>query len=214
MKPQDPALRSIMERTKRAARRRAILAAASQVFLECGFERASMSMICDRLGVSKATLYHYFTSKEELFYEIVAASTDADFESVRHALVPPDGDMAESLCRLGEALLHFLYSPPVMAHRRLFIAESGRTEMGSIVYERAVRRIQHRISDFLRSAMRRGTLKLADPGRAAMHLCGLLESELIYPYLYRQPVDTGPDAITAMTERAVAVFLAAYDRGG
>jgi len=203
-----------MERTKRAARRRAILAAASQVFLECGFERASMSMICARLGVSKATLYHYFTSKEELFFEIVAASADGDFEAVDDALAPSDDDIAGSLRHLGKALLHFLYSPPILAERHLFIAEAGRTKLGRIVYERAVRRIQQRISDFLRSAMRRGTLKLADPGRAAMHLCGLLESELIYPYLYCQPVDNGPDAITAMTERAVAVFLAAYDRGG
>ena len=42
---------------KSEARRQAILDAATDVFHESGFDRASMSDICNRVGYSKATVY-------------------------------------------------------------------------------------------------------------------------------------------------------------
>lgn len=54
-------------RVRTEAKRDAILEAAAEVFLEAGFEGASMSQIAARAGGSKRTLYGYFPSKEELF---------------------------------------------------------------------------------------------------------------------------------------------------
>lgn len=61
-------------RTKSDEKRQAILDVAAEVFREAGFERASMSEICTRVGGSKATLYNYFPSKEELFFEVMFLS--------------------------------------------------------------------------------------------------------------------------------------------
>ena len=54
-------------RVKTDDKRRAILAAALELFREIGYERASMSKISEKIGGSKSTLYNYFKSKEELF---------------------------------------------------------------------------------------------------------------------------------------------------
>ena len=54
------------------AKRRQIIEGARQVFLTQGFDAASMGEIARQAGVSKGTLYVYFTSKEELFGAIVA----------------------------------------------------------------------------------------------------------------------------------------------
>ena len=54
-------------RTKSDEKRQAILDVAAEVFREAGFERASMSEICTRVGGAKATLYNHFASKDELF---------------------------------------------------------------------------------------------------------------------------------------------------
>ncbi len=46
-----------------------LLDAAVQAFATEGFSRASMSRIAERAGVSKALIYHYYPSKENLLYE-------------------------------------------------------------------------------------------------------------------------------------------------
>ena len=65
-----------MTRTKTSERREAILVAAKQVFLEMGFDRASMDEIAARFGGSKATVYRYFGSKETLFKELISRTAN------------------------------------------------------------------------------------------------------------------------------------------
>ena len=55
-------------RVKTEAKRQHIVDVAAQAFRELGFEGASMAEICARVGGSKATLYNYFASKEELLF--------------------------------------------------------------------------------------------------------------------------------------------------
>ncbi len=47
-----------------------ILAAATQVFAEEGYDRASIRMVVERAGISIAGLYYYTSSKEELLFLI------------------------------------------------------------------------------------------------------------------------------------------------
>ena len=48
-------------------RRRQLLDASAEVFTERPYEAVSMNEIAARVGISKGLLYHYFSSKEELF---------------------------------------------------------------------------------------------------------------------------------------------------
>jgi AcrR family transcriptional regulator len=48
----------------------AILEAAARAFAERGFPGASMSELARACGVSKALLYHYYTNKEELLFDM------------------------------------------------------------------------------------------------------------------------------------------------
>ncbi|WP_253295185.1 TetR/AcrR family transcriptional regulator, partial [Vibrio cholerae] len=54
-------------RVKSEEKRQAILEIAKDSFTKQGFEQTSMSHIAKMLGGSKATLYNYFSSKEEIF---------------------------------------------------------------------------------------------------------------------------------------------------
>lgn len=58
---------------KNMARHR-ILSAAQKLFAEDGFNKTSMDGIAKEVGVSKAALYLYFRSKEELLSEMYEAS--------------------------------------------------------------------------------------------------------------------------------------------
>jgi len=55
-------------------KRRAILDAASVVFLREGYAGASMDEITALAGASKATVYRYFTDKQTLFSELVVTT--------------------------------------------------------------------------------------------------------------------------------------------
>ncbi|GAA2774502.1 TetR/AcrR family transcriptional regulator [Saccharopolyspora taberi] len=49
-----------------------LLAVATRLFAEQGFETTSVQQIVDAAGVTKGAMYHYFGSKDDLLYEIYA----------------------------------------------------------------------------------------------------------------------------------------------
>jgi AcrR family transcriptional regulator len=197
-------------RTKSETRRQAILKAAAEVFQATGFASASMADICKHVGYSKATLYSYFRSKEELFLEVVLEATEAEFEATHEALDPATDDIDEALQGFGRRLLTLLYLSDVHAARRLVVAEAGRSDLGKKCYERGPVRSQAVVGDFLRRAMEQGKLRQADPHIASLHLKGLLEAEWIDRFMF-QMLDTPSDKdIAETTARAIAVFMAAY----
>lgn len=66
-------------------RRQQIVAAAIHVFFEQGYEGASLRDLAGRVGINKATVYHYFASKEEILNHIVAQVGDGLLDGVRQA---------------------------------------------------------------------------------------------------------------------------------
>lgn len=197
-------------KVKTEAKRLSILEEAAEVFREHGFERASMAEIRARVGGSKATLYNYFSSKEELFFEVMMKASEGDFEAAHDFLDPEKKGVAFALCDFGKRWLSFLYSPQVRANRLLAIAESGRTNLGRLTYERGVLRSHRRVSAYLAETMQRGLLREADPGIATKHLFGLLECELLEACLFRVLGEVDAARIKEVVARAVEVFMAAY----
>ncbi len=197
---------------KTEEKRQAIIEVATQTFGELGFDGTSMSEIRERLGGSKATLYNYFSSKEELFFEVIFTTAEGEFEAVLAALKHDENDISASLTSFGEKFLSFIYSPQIQAHRRLAIAQSGRTELGKQLYERGILRNYEIISDFLKKAMDTGNLKQADKTIATHHLCALLESEFFNKILLQVQGELSEEEIKAATKRAIDVFMAAYGK--
>lgn len=62
---------------KHAARRAAILSAATDVFAERGYDGATTAAICKRAGVGSGTLFHYFADKRTIFLAIVSEDLTA-----------------------------------------------------------------------------------------------------------------------------------------
>jgi len=59
----------VQERSRRTVE--AILQAASQVLVRCGYESATTGAIAERAGVSIGTLYQYFPNKESLVASVI-----------------------------------------------------------------------------------------------------------------------------------------------
>jgi TetR/AcrR family transcriptional regulator, cholesterol catabolism regulator len=70
-------------RASYANRRQEIAEAAVRVFNRLGYKGASLSAVATELGVDRATLYYYFSSKEQMFDETVRAVLEGNDELVR-----------------------------------------------------------------------------------------------------------------------------------
>lgn len=66
-------------------KRRGILDSAATVFAEQGMEKASMAQIAAHAQVSKALLYHYYPSKGELIFAIIATHLEELDEAIEEA---------------------------------------------------------------------------------------------------------------------------------
>lgn len=83
-------------------RRQQIVAAAIRVFFEMGYEGASLRDLAAQVGINKATVYHYFASKEEILYHILREVGGGLLEGVRRAAAY-DGNPLDAL----EAMIRF-----------------------------------------------------------------------------------------------------------
>ena len=204
-------------RQKTEAKRQAIVKVAAEVFKERGYDRASMSEIAERVGGSKATLYSYFSSKEELLLAVLtgmAAITSQELvvhrtSEVLAALAPAEHFHAQ-LERLVMAILSLASSPDMLALRRLVLARGGERGASQVFFERGPKQLYLRIADFLEQGMKDGHLRQADPWVAAMHLRGLTESEYIDRLILGDIVNITPKMIRDAALRSVDVFWRAY----
>ncbi|MFI6325164.1 TetR/AcrR family transcriptional regulator [Nonomuraea sp. NPDC050556] len=73
-------------RLPRLARRRQLLSAAQEVFVENGYHAAAMDEIADRAGVSKPVLYQHFPGKLELYLALLDLHVDDMVDRCRKAL--------------------------------------------------------------------------------------------------------------------------------
>ena len=115
-------------------RRETILKVAYAAFLNDGYAATSMSSIAARVGGSKATLYYYFPSKEDLFLAVIDEKC-RDAHAVIADVLADAGDFHEALRNLTDTLTRMILEEDRIAIRRLITAESARfSELGRGFY--------------------------------------------------------------------------------
>lgn len=97
----SPAPTRLAEVTHSAAQVR-VLTAALELFAEYGMAETSLQMIADRMGVTKAAVYHQFKTKEE----IVTATADHELISLEAAV--DEAEAATNRLEARRTLLHQL----------------------------------------------------------------------------------------------------------
>jgi AcrR family transcriptional regulator len=84
-------------------RRDAIVAAAASLYAWRGFQGASVAELAKACGTSKALIYHYFPSKDDILYEVMAAHLDDLVDAADDAM--QSGDARERLRALTMAFM-------------------------------------------------------------------------------------------------------------
>ena len=194
------------------ARREAILEVASQVFLEFGFERASMGEMVRRIGGSKSTIYGYYPSKEALFQAVVEKVGETHIQAAFDELASHGGGegIRDVLDKFSEKLAAFLCSHEILSTHRMVLAEAGRSNMGELFYEAGPERGIVQLAGLLQRAMEKGLMRKESPMVASLQFFALVQAEMQLRWYYKDlPPLTGAQ-IKDIAGRAMATFSRAY----
>jgi AcrR family transcriptional regulator len=192
-----------------SSKRRQILGGARKVFMDLGFDGASMGEIARSAGVSKGTLYVYFTDKCRLFEAIVEQEMlqqdEVSFD------LDPARDAPTTLKEFGEAYVALLCRPGGGSAIRTVMAIAERMpEVGRRYYERVLDRIINRLAAYLQARVKAGELAIDDCQLAASQFVQTCHASLFLPFLFQAAPAPSAERIAKVVESATRMFLAAY----
>jgi AcrR family transcriptional regulator len=111
---------------RKQARPGEILDAALKAFAEKGYAATRMEDIAARAGVTKGTIYLYFSGKEEVFKTLVREMVGRALANATQQLSSSCASARERLVRPLTAIADFLHSDErIVALPKIIIAESG-----------------------------------------------------------------------------------------
>ena len=187
-----------------------IIAAAWRSFLAHGFGAVSMDAIAREAGASKATVYAYFASKEELFGAAITREGERYFRGFSAHELDPHA-VAASLSEIAHRFLDLVLAPDAIAINRIIISEAVRfPQLGEVFWRAGPERTRVQIEAFLRRAVEVGTLVIADTRVAAEQFIALLRGDSHQRLLLRLDDRVDPTELDASTGAAVATFLKAF----
>lgn len=193
------------------AKRRQIREGAERVFTAAGFEAASMSDIARAADVSKATLYVYFSSKEQLFADICAERRDRNISDLI-ALLDRSRPVEDVLFAVGTEGVRRLIAPQVFASHRIVIGVAERMpEIGRELYKAGSQRLGEELAAFLAHHVAAGRLDIADEKLASAQFLELSQATIFRRNMYAAGSDDiTEEKIAYIVHSAVRVFMAAY----
>jgi len=152
-------------------RRAEILAAAERIFVEHGYEGATIRKIADEVGLSSTALYMHFSEKSEILHEICRGAFE-QLISDNRKIMTDHGAPEDRLRAMLQAYVDFGFANP-NAYRLIYLtrpveardgAESTAQQMGSELFRA--------IEDVLEEISNAGRLKITDHRLAGQVLWG------------------------------------------
>ena len=197
-------------------KREQILDGALCVFMQMGFDAASMNDITREAGVSKGTLYVYFKNKEDLFAAIIERQKMRIFGQLQEIL-EKNLSVAETLHDFGVLFTTHLLSEKTIRGMRMVIGVIDR--MPGLANQFMVAGPNSgpaMLARYLERQAEIGTLKdVDDPMRVGRQFGDLCLAGLFRLRLFGEMKDAPTaDQVERNVASAVKVFLNTYGAGG
>jgi AcrR family transcriptional regulator len=192
-----------------SSKRRQILDGARKLFMDMGFDAASMGEIARAAGVSKGTLYVYFADKNRLFEAIVEQEC---LEQGKVAFnFDPARDVTTTLMDFGQAYIQLLCRPGIGSATRTVMAIAERMpEVGRRFYENVIALTIGRLAAYLAAHVTAGDLAIEDCELAATQFMQMCQATLFQPFIFQAAPAPSAERIAHVVESATRMFLAAY----
>ena len=198
---------------RKDARPDEITAAALELFVERGYANTRLEDVSARAGVSKGTVYLYFSNKEELFKAVVREGLVSPLLEMRDLVERFEGASIELLALLVRGWWSRIGSTRLSGIPKLMIAEARNfPEIARFYVEEVVEPGQRTIARIVERGIERGEFRAVDPREAAM----LITAPMLVIMLWRHSLaccipagsDVDPQALIEAHLEAIRRALA------
>ncbi len=187
-----------------------VLEGARQVFLSDGYEGASVDDIAKAAGVSKATLYSYFSDKRLLFMQV--AKTECARQA-DHAIetIDMEAPVRQVLNNIAIEMMDFITSQFGKRIFRICVGESDRfPELGREFYESGPMMVRNRLVEYFKEAVAKGELQITDFELAADQFHELCKADLFPRMVFNMTDEFTKEEKRRVVDGAVDMFMARY----
>jgi len=179
-----------------SSKRRQILDGARKVFMDLGFDGASMNEIARAAGVSKGTLY---VEDEALEKGKIAYNLD------------PRRDVETTLREFGRAYIGTMCRPGGGSSIRTVMAIAERMpDVGRQFYENVLAKSINRLADYLRAHIQPNDLAIDDCQLAAAQFMQMCQATLFLPFVFQAEPAPSAERIARVVDSATRLFLQTY----
>jgi TetR/AcrR family transcriptional regulator of autoinduction and epiphytic fitness len=194
-------------KARRGGSRGAIIEAAERLFLERGFGSVSMDDLAEAAGVARRTLYNQFSSKEEIFREMLLRLA-GQLEDAFPSGVETQGDVEDVLRLVARMILELHKHPEYLGFLRMVVADSRQFPWIAEEFATVMDPQTERLVRYLAHLTALGILDCRNPMLAAHQFMGMLNELSLWPWMMgRQCL---PIAAEDAVEQAIQMFLQHY----
>lgn len=197
-------------RDERAKKQRAILDAATKLFLEKGYEATSINTLVSITGGSKETIYNNFGNKEQLFVAVV----DDVLKGILQPLAELDIHhlaLREGLIYISKITLEVLTDEKGVGLQRLAFSASRKHEnVGRLFYEHGPVKGFASLAKFLRKQQALGKFDCRNIDHATEYFWGMLLYKVTLQRCCSVESPMSSRNITNLVHRVVDDFLEHY----
>jgi AcrR family transcriptional regulator len=194
------------------ARREQILLEAMRGFAENGFRGTTTRSLAERVGITEAALYRYFSSKEELYQAIVDRKMRAP-ELV--SLLAPAAERRDDRAvfeGLAREIFRRMQEDPAFL-RILFFTALENHALSQPFFASRVRRLREFVADYVALRVREGAFRPVEPALAARAFLGMLFDHMNVQIIFHQ-TEAYPQSLDEVAEVFTSIFLGGLRRPG
>jgi AcrR family transcriptional regulator len=152
---------------RKEARPQELLAAALDLFVERGYAAARLDDVAARAGVSKGTLYLYFTNKEELFKAVVRENVVPVIGEAEGIIDAYEGPSAQLFSEILLGWWERMGNTKLSGIPKLIMAESSNfPEVAQFYHDEVIARASAMIVRMLERGIARGEFRPVDVSQA------------------------------------------------
>jgi TetR/AcrR family transcriptional regulator, regulator of autoinduction and epiphytic fitness len=198
-----------ISRARRGGSREAIVEAATGLFLERGFGGVSMDELAEAAGVARRTLYNQFTSKEEIFREMLLG-VSGQLERAFPPGIETQGDVEEVLRLIARAILGLHKQPEYLGFLHMVAADSRQFPWIAEAFAAVMDPQTERFVRYLAHVTAIGILDCPNPVLAAHQFMGILNEFSLWPWMLGREAVSVP--AEELVEDTIRMFLQHYRR--